>query len=126
MPHTANNVSKTYPQMRYAMLPTSAAVTVPVGGRPLYLVKPNDMGMAQDFHDLHLPHDLLQVIRVQLRLVNDLDGHLWSHTHLTAEKLRQKHTACERPDSESTGGRHARTHTHRCVYKSDYFLFKYL
>lgn len=45
-----------------------------------YLVKLNDMRVVQQFHDLHLAIDLLQVYRVQLGLVYDLYGHLLKDT----------------------------------------------
>ena len=43
-----------------------------------YLVEADDVRMAKDLHNLHLTHDLLEVVGVQLRLVDDLDGHLKS------------------------------------------------
>lgn len=44
--------------------------------RPAYLVQPDDVGVLQQLHDLHLPGHLLLVVRIKTRLVNDLDGHL--------------------------------------------------
>lgn len=40
------------------------------------LVQLDDVRVVQLFHDVHLAVHLLQVRRVQLRLVDDLDGHL--------------------------------------------------
>lgn len=40
------------------------------------LVQLDDVRVIQLFHDVHLAVHLLQVRRVQLRLVDDLDGHL--------------------------------------------------
>ena len=41
-----------------------------------HLVEPDDGGVVQQLHHLHLALHLLQVHRVQLRLVDDLDRHL--------------------------------------------------
>ena len=48
------------------------------------LVKLDDVGMLQLLHDLDLAVDLLQVRRVQLTLVNYLNGHL--HTPRQTER----------------------------------------
>ena len=40
------------------------------------LVEPDDGRVEQVPHDLDLPRDLPQVVRVQVALVHDLDGHL--------------------------------------------------
>lgn len=41
-----------------------------------HLVEFDDVGVVQQFHDLNLSVNLLQVGRVQSGLVDDLDGHL--------------------------------------------------
>ena len=41
-----------------------------------HLVEPDDGGVVQQLHHLHLALHLLQVHRVQLRLVDDLDRDL--------------------------------------------------
>ena len=46
-----------------------------------HLVEPDDGGVVQQLHHLHLALHLLQVHRVQLRLVDDLDRHLKCSLH---------------------------------------------
>ena len=41
-----------------------------------HLVEPDDGGVVQQLHHLHLPLHLFQVHRVKLRLVDDLDRNL--------------------------------------------------
>ena len=40
------------------------------------MVELDDVGVIEELHHLHLPHDLFQIRLVQLALVDDLDGNL--------------------------------------------------
>ena len=48
---------------------------------PADLVEFDDVGMIEQFQYLNLAIDFAQIIVVQSRLVDDLDGHLHARTH---------------------------------------------
>ena len=48
---------------------------------PADLVEFDDVGMIEQFQYLNLAIDFAQIIVVQSRLIDDLDGHLHARTH---------------------------------------------
>lgn len=61
-----------YPQTQV----TPRVPAAPRHHRGPHLVEPDNVGVAQHLHNLHFPENLLQVLFIQLRLINDLDSNL--------------------------------------------------
>lgn len=123
MPHTQYSHTSTHAACTQTTLHKGTELTWPVAalwGDNTHLVEFDDVGVVQQFHNLNLSVNFLQVRRVQSGLVDDLDGHLqYAVTAIGREvnsKCRRQTMGCHRrrPAADLRFGDFVPSEFHHC------------